>query len=1057
MEEPDEDFLETIVILAQNLEKKSKAKQQYQDYSDDAEQVVSWLLFLIVKGTYPAIMHDDLFILLSYYSKIKEKAIQLLDRLVDREGTDLIGFITEPLMDDIKVELIELLKSTLTDTFKQHLFSIILSFANYLIPRGRWIELEKDKLDRPSSKVNNQEEDDNEDEEEEKEDDKEEEEEEESIFQDNAKALLQVLSEHDFQTEKQEILKELFRSDDYNTELTDEQYKSYMPTLLSILEQMVRVDDDEDDDDEELLKSIIEGLNHVISISVIWIEYIKPINGAMVKILDNVSSSRKMVLDILLILARNTPTKEKESQIDKNDIERIIYHLNDWLADESLKDWRRDRDASARADNFYNFDYNIEDDNDVPPEYSVTDPFIEQEYHFGDIISNMSRFVSALGQRASVLAFKHFNTMLNSKSWEERFAILISLSQSCHSDDRIMHQFFTYFDILYRSALKLVNDQNIQVRWLSFQCLIRLSVEFPTTMVESRQEIFQVIGKSIQSNISDEHIQNRCCVLFKKIIPKLTKGMIDDIVLDGFCNSIQILVQSPKSYLVEKSLVLFTKFIQKTQMNFAPNYRNISQILLSLLEKQTDSQEIYSLAIKAFSMCDYVMDNNITYAKDLNKVMKFIKKEEWSFDRIVNTFRDSDLLNGSSGNSFALYLPMFMRMLLNILETPLPNRQDEIEKVSENLRDFNCITINRIKGDRGDGPLAPYVGRLVGILFKLAVCPVREIRQESLFSIPACLKQYKLHFGSYNHNTLELFDKIINSVLNLCLVENNVSCIHNHIYAVVDSIKEMGPESMTIGQVQFVMDTFYKIEQKLEGIAQQVSDGIQDVIETHDPEDDIPSLSVETLVVNYMMIEEMFERNGAIATPLITSHFLDRICQKLHDTEQEDSYTKRGILDFIFIYVKNGGESAINTFPRIIPAIIQCLSHSNDSVTLRISCYTLGKIAEYVPQVSNVNFIIQKWLSTLPIKKDIAIMVDTLFSIIRLYPKECLGQQYQHVVKIHQIITHYMTDCQQKEKQQLYQIWLFIKESFEANWDRLSKARKDTLSNLERITNTWTI
>ncbi|EGG20626.1 hypothetical protein DFA_00487 [Cavenderia fasciculata] len=202
MEQPSDDFIEVVVMLARedqqkqkknnkvddnNVNYKSTKQQLFKEYSLDRSKVVSWLLYLMVKGTYPT---------------IKDKEVQLLDILLIKD--DLIRSLSQPLLDILKVETIELLNTTLTDSFKCHLFGILESLSNYLIPIGCWNEL-KGSLELILERG---------------------EEEEESPLKANVKRLLVLLSQFDFELDKQEMLEDLINSNDFVDSLTDEQQKS---------------------------------------------------------------------------------------------------------------------------------------------------------------------------------------------------------------------------------------------------------------------------------------------------------------------------------------------------------------------------------------------------------------------------------------------------------------------------------------------------------------------------------------------------------------------------------------------------------------------------------------------------------------------------------------------------------------------------------------------------------------------------------------------------------------------------------------------------------------
>ncbi|EGG20619.1 hypothetical protein DFA_00480 [Cavenderia fasciculata] len=92
--------------------------------------------------------------------------------------------------------------------------------------------------------------------------------------------------------------------------------------------------------------------------------------------------------------------------------------------------------------------------------------------------------------------------------------------------------------------------------------------------------------------------------------------------------------------------------------------------------------------------------------------------------------------------------------------------------------------------------------------------------------------------------------------------------------------------------------------------------------------------------------------------------------------------------------------------------------------------------------------------SSLGDRQDRIIVISNLYAIVRLYPKECLVQQYQHVVKIHRAINLYIKTLKhrhlpQEQKHQLIQTWVFIKDIFEENWDQVPENTREVLSNLQ--------
>ncbi|EGG20606.1 hypothetical protein DFA_00467 [Cavenderia fasciculata] len=1097
MQQPDEEFIETVVILAREEEKqlkhkennnnnnnnnnKSSSKQQYKKYIiDKPEQVVSWLLYLIVNGTYPT---------------IKDKAIQLLSRHLTKEGKHLIRVLSKEVLEALKVETIELLKTTtnLTDTFGRHLFRIIESLAIYLLPRCSWNELD--------IIINGKE---------------------GEGLKDNERGLIKVLSKYDnFKKEKQEMLVKMINKFDFFKRQSDDQYRSYIPILLSMLVQI----------DLDTQKVFFDNLLRNLT-SILIRDYPDPAMHQLIQqIIDTMiqlffkgdHATKSIMFPNFFQIASRSPNKFTDHHL-----ERIISCMYEWLSnvkDIELEEWT---DSSSKIEHYH----------DLIPRNPTRDIDYHLDNRLLDVISHFGRFLRVLGQdhRAQVHIFNQLNVLLNSQqhSWKQRYSALISLSKFYDSinPDILTQQ----FPIIFKLVLKLVvNDENIRVRWASLQCLIQFTKEFKELMIESSDEIFQaIVGKPM--NDPNESIQTRCCILIKAMIDM--DVIVDDNVKEGLYRLFERLFQSPKLVIVENALLSFISVLKTGSKIFIHYSGNIVGILLNLFEKHYKSRILSSRLIKAFSLCSYIM-RETTFSKDLNKFMQFVRKNEKSID-LIDVFRASSLFMQMAGKSFAVYLPMLIRMAIKILETPLPQwgiteesslNIERITKTLDSLNDgimFESYYIDYI-------PLAPFVHGLAVALCYLVQCRISaEIRNRSFDSLPTCVKLSKLHFGARSDKTLGLFGMSLNTVLLLCPVEPCLFVISSALDIATTLIRVMGKEAMTLDQTRLVLDTFTKVEKRMYYIAEQVRGGNEEIVADDEDIADVPTLTVEALSSGYEMIGMLLKQNSVMAAPLITSDLLVKSCQKLRDNQEEQGdqddndddeeegigqeeeerrIINEGILSFLVRYCEYGGEDAINTFPQIIPTIIKCLTLTGvmeqnsasyalgvaaqitkdrfspwvmqvlqafDIITYAPNAYvedkkdvtetvivSVGRIIRNVPQVaSHVCTIIPKWLNHLPLthkdsflatfqplseEKEISLVIDNLCTIIRLYPNQCFGKEYQHVAKIHQIIQNYLARCQRFEKIILIRAWLFIKDSIQSNWDIIPLDTKDQLSNLKEL------
>ncbi|EGG20631.1 hypothetical protein DFA_00492 [Cavenderia fasciculata] len=670
MEEPDQEFKEIIDILAtdQHSKKKKKfddddnnrdnngcqkkrkdAKQRYKEYiQSEPETVVSWLLYLMVNDT---------------CTNIKEKSVQLLDKLLDNEFVE--SLTDEFILDDVKLESINLLRTTLSDTFRQHLFHMIETLAIYLIPRGHWDEWESSL----EMMIKNGEDG--------------------SPILDNTRLLIGILSNYDFEKEKQKVLIDLINSSGFEKDLSDKQYRSFMPMLLSLLSQI----DDTTDDGVLSIGIIVTNLTCTIEMA-----------NRRDKMFDygvqewKEEFSRQIIDTLIDVLDRHCEKGFKEGNTKSGIVEclekislkhytdlqvdSITVHLVKWiikLNDIVLKEWINIDSKIDNGKNLYHFNYDQVRGNDILKEFEST--IHKSKDQLSVAVSIIGRFVGSFEKRAAEPIFNQFNIFLNSKPWKIRFIALMCLSKFCNPQN-IIKQF------VLKSALKLTDDENIRVRWASLQCLIRL-LEFRELIIDSRDEIFQVIEKSIRNPM--ERIRNRSNVLIQFMIDILPKEMMVGDILRILCQSFEILLQSPNLDVVESalsSIMGLVEPVQTGQDRFKPYFGDLIKTILSFLEKQNatkGSKVVRNLAIRAFSICGQIMGKK-TFSKDLNRFMVYIKKNQKSFDLIDYVFKISDQFIKTIGNeSFGVYIPMITRMIILELEIPLPNRNEELTSSSRQV------------------------------------------------------------------------------------------------------------------------------------------------------------------------------------------------------------------------------------------------------------------------------------------------------------------------------------------------------------------------------------
>ncbi|EGG20640.1 hypothetical protein DFA_00501 [Cavenderia fasciculata] len=1077
LQPPSEDFIDIVIILAREdikeqkryddadeksinnnsdkkyvvkRETKQSLKERYEEEPDGADRVVSWLLYLMTKATVVV---------------IKEKSVQLFDRLMIKQGHYFIERLSDEMVGAVKVETIELLKSAfknkLTYTFKKHLMGLVQSFAFYLVPTGRW-----DTLRPTLETILNEEKGSS-----------------PSLFKENARVLLELISKHDFETIKRDFWKEMIKCN-YFTKLSKEQQRSFMPDVLSTLDQI----------DEMVEGEFMERIMGSIAILYLkkdrhtkWMEeFIQQIIDILIKRLDKYrieSSSKKIIVyDFLMDIVENDPQRFNDSHL-----EIILSHLFDWLTrvDEiSLEEW---------TDKHYNHKNQYEVLNDYDDEEKDCEIFYTDHRHgchdscddlcqMVDADIGFHRFVGALGDRVGKSIFNHFNNLLNSQQWNQRYAALVSLSRFCAYLPDVTIQ----FPNILKTVLKFVNDNSIQVRWASLQCLLKLSNEDVNrkSMIESRQEIFKVIVKSVRN--PNERIQGCCCALIQQMIYYFGGDMIIDNenALKEISGSFEILLQSPKIFVVERALV---SLMMKHQ---------------SLATKET--RVLRWRAIKALPICGFVVVKK-TYSTYENRFMAFIKENEGSLDLALDVLKSSHMfVQLISQKSMAELFSIIMKRIINAIEISLPNQQEISRETMLALKALEVV----FKGPEFEKiyqPLTPFIDRLVDILCKvyLTKCTASiGIQLHSNSCLSGCVKLVKLKYGDRSHKTKEMFSVIYHSVFLSCLLEPNWSELSHRVGIARGLIREMGSE-MSLDLIKSTMDVIYQLENRIKiCVGEQVRKGNgnhQYVIGKEEPDEILCSIA-DIVSESYQVIGELVRYNLTVMSPLITQDFLDKACKILGDMD-ESNVVKDGILTFMDRFCQYGGEVAINAFPQIIRTIIKCLQ-IDDTDVRQTACVALDGAAQsaqgrFIPwamdtllaidtmistpspsmnndlkeqaiavigsiilnvralPTHNINLIIPNWLGYFPLDENEEggekTSVSNLCEVIRLYPDECFGKKYQRASRLLQIIEHHYlktTRDQQSYQELLSKTLTFIQESVQLNWHKIPLDKRDVLSRV---------
>ncbi|EGG19072.1 hypothetical protein DFA_02316 [Cavenderia fasciculata] len=620
-----------------------------------------------------------------------------------------------------------------------------------------------------------------------------------------------------------------------------------------------------------------------------------------------------------------------------------------------------------------------------------------------------------LDQRALVPIFNRLMTMLDSKLWRVRYTALISISELCVNTN-LSHNITNQFPLVLKLVLNSVDDENIKVRWAMLHCLGKLSIEMGKEMNESRVQIFSVISKFIDD--PNERIQNRCSMLILLLTDSFTNDNVDDNVFKVLNGWFEILLESTKPYVLEWAIQSLMYVIDKVYKRCKNYVGKLIPIFFSFLEKPftKQSKRFCRGAIKTFSKFSIFIDK-----KMLQRFMN-----EMSFDP-VDIVKISPIFIQAIGKWFNLFTNggqddcRYTRLSTQ--------RRKEKKKCSQSFdKNHRLQTIGTILLELDDD----------------------QIKDISMDLLPQCMKLCNLAQVGIE-KTIKVFGRQLDTVLEEILDDFNYGTMYEYVDLTTNIIKAMGNDViMTLDQVESTLNTFTVVLEMLD------SD-----FHDSDVEDNL-----------YRPISMMIKLNSTATSPLITYDILDRCCKKLGDTNTDEVFCKGEILNFLTEYCKHGGESAINSFPQIIPTIIWCLvnldddwdlrtaatalgaaaqtakdrfspwateaiqglenmiltSTSKDSIRAKEAISSIGKIIRYVPQVvvivANTIDIIPRWLNHLPLTvryreytRDSSVIED-LCAIVHLYTNKCLGKDYQHVTQLYKIINHYKK--QQMSKRVIY-------------------------------------
>ncbi|EGG20635.1 hypothetical protein DFA_00496 [Cavenderia fasciculata] len=332
-----------------------------------------------------------------------------------------------------------------------------------------------------------------------------------------------------------------------------------------------------------------------------------------------------------------------------------MSHLYNWLAQVEhipLEEWTDSYDHIDIENDVFNPNYSVEEYNEKT----------EQIIEIVDAESAFERFVSALGERDKFKQsiYNQFNNLLTIQSHQQW--------------EHILKIFVQQFPFILNILFIFVNNENIQVRWTSLQCLIQLSFEHIDLMVESRDEIFNGIIKTICD--PNERVQRTSCMLIQSMIYSLDiDNTLADDVIDGLCSSFLILLQSRNLVVVEHALLSFMSLVTQFGKRLRP-------VMLENHQSHSESRLLICRAITAFAMCSQVVDKK-TFSTYLDKLMVFVGKNEGSLDLVIDVLRQSRTFIKKIDKSFQVHLPMIIKMIVSVLEIPLSNQKQQQQQLEE--------------------------------------------------------------------------------------------------------------------------------------------------------------------------------------------------------------------------------------------------------------------------------------------------------------------------------------------------------------------------------------
>ncbi|EGG22883.1 hypothetical protein DFA_05013 [Cavenderia fasciculata] len=333
--------------------------------------------------------------------------------------------------------------------------------------------------------------------------------------------------------------------------------------------------------ERRLLEEIINHLKKIFQENPSWMQSLSTqFIDTMIAVLDNhdrekelnlANSTKSKIYNYLTAMGRNNPTRFSNDHLN-----RIVINLNAWLL--------QVKDLSVEECNFLASNYHDDELDLANPKTNKDDD--ENELIVFPANLRLDILLQIFGHRMSQYVLFHSQNLAQSKLWKERHAAMVCLATYWQFKDR---DFTKNLSIILRLSLKLVNDENIRVRWASLATLNRISFQYTThdLVVKSRKEIFQVIDKSIRD--PNERIQSSCCLLIYAEMRELPNHKIDGNLFNRVCDWLEKLLLSPKMHLVENALFALVSIADKER--FKPYNGKIIANLLSLLERHQSTRE----------------------------------------------------------------------------------------------------------------------------------------------------------------------------------------------------------------------------------------------------------------------------------------------------------------------------------------------------------------------------------------------------------------------------------------------------------------------------------